>query len=159
MKKSIVKILVSVLIISLLIICCFSVLKIINLKKEVCYLNENKSETNAKLIHYKYAFSNIISANILENGLIKNDLKVATKINDFGCSFCNNKVLIKLKNSIDKNKLLIILNAKIPEIVNDPELKGYSIVIDSVNFNLGNVEPVVFLTYNNTSVPLKSGRY
>ncbi len=110
----------------------FIAIKIRDLQKKFELSIRKLNEMDVKSSHYSDSFGKILATNIFNHYSLNDSLKVGVKINDYGCAFCNDKILTRLKQSFDKNTLIIILNTNSPKLTDTLNLDGYHVLIDTL---------------------------
>lgn len=116
-----------------------------NLQKEVEIISGLNREIEKKNSFYLYTMGKL-----LETNLSREPLQIGVKINDYGCDYCNEKILNKLEEYYYSNILSVIVNDGAYELHNYLRNRGYNVQIDSLeNYNFKVIDPVIFLILSN----------
>lgn len=120
--------------------------RINNLNKELEIISKRNNAVEIQNSNYLYALSQFFATNTIRG----QSPKIGVKFNDYGCDYCNKKVLNRLKEKFNNKTLDIIINNDSCELYNILKHEQYQIKIDSLkHYNFKSIEPVVFLSLNN----------
>ncbi len=123
----------------------FLLIHIKGLQKQFEIVKENNKEIKEQNFHYFYSLNQILETNVSNESF-----QICVKINDYGCGYCTEKLMTKLRDCFDNENLQIVVNSGAFELYNTLCGEGYNVLIDSLeNFNFKVVDPVIFLCMQN----------